>query len=178
MTFDRSAPIYPKSYDYTVADTSTISGVSAFNIRNWMKRGVISIGKKSLNGRILFCPADLVALRVIGDLNKLLSVDPSASKSVAVYISDYFTKWMQRENKSLHVTEDGCRVETRLILRMDSSGDGVAVEQMGWGEAVFGFKIPERNSEESWARHPMLILPVEQIFFDVLNDLFELMEQE
>lgn len=178
MTFDSNTPIDPRGYEFTVADAALVSGVSQNDIRNWMRRDVVSVGKKSRIGRIMFCPSDIVALRVIGDLNSLLSVDPSASKPVATYISNYFNEWMQRENRHLTVTESGHLRETRLILRLNSNGEGASIEQWEWGESVFNFKIPDRDSAQNWARRPMLILPVEQIFFDVIRDLSELLEQE
>lgn len=115
---------------------------------------------------------------MIGDLNKLLSVDPSASDPIGEHVAEHCRAWMRRENVHLHQTESGHRKETRLLVRLNPESGGGALTPVEWGDTVFGFKIPERGSDQDWARRPMMILPVEQIFNDVLEELFQLLEAE
>jgi hypothetical protein len=178
MTTVGDSPFDPTDYAFTVAEAATVSQVSENDIRNWMRRGVVPVGTKSRLGRIMFSALDIVRLRVIGDLNKLLSVDPSAADPVANHVAEHCRAWMQRENVHLHQTPDGYRKETRLLLHLNPEGEGGALTPVEWGDTAFGFKVPERGSGQDWARRPMLILPVEQVFNDVLEELFQILEGE
>lgn len=168
----------PDEYDFTVAEAAKVSQVSENDIRNWMRRGVVPVGKKSRLGRIMFSALDIVRLRVIGDLSKLLSVDPSAANPVAEHVAKHGREWMQRENVHLRMDEEGFRRETRLVVHLDDSGQWSAMTPMDWGQKVLSFKIPERGDDNSWARRPMLVLPVEQLFNDVFEELFQILEAE
>tara|TARA_B100001179_G_C18532078_1_gene377557 strand:- start:42 stop:581 length:540 start_codon:yes stop_codon:yes gene_type:complete len=172
------SPFEPNDPAFTVAEAARVSQLTESDIRNWMRREVVPVGTKSRLGRIMFTAKDIVRLRVIGDLNKLLSVDPSNGNVVAQYIANHFVEWMQRENTHLHVTPDGFKVETRLLVHLKLDGSGPEITPVAWGESAFGFKVPNRGEGDAWARRPMLILPVEQIFLDVLNELFEIIEGE
>lgn len=178
MTTLGDAPFDPTDYAFTVAEAATVSEVSENDIRNWMRRGVVPVGKKSRLGRIMFSALDIVRLRVIGDLNKLLSVDPSAADPVANYVAEHCRAWMRRENVDLHQTSEGYRKETRLLLHLNPEGEGGALTTVEWGKPAFGFKVPERGSGQDWVRRPMLILPIEQVFNDVLEELFQILEGE
>lgn len=179
MTEKPDVKLDPTEYHFTVAEASRISGVSQNDIRNWIRpeRKVVELGSKNRIGRILFSALDIVQLRVIGDLNKLLSTEPSVSAFLARDIATHCHAWLYRDNKQLHVDEKGYRRETRLLVHLDDDGDST-VTPFAWGSSVIGFKIPERGTGQDWARRPMLILPVEQIFTDVLEELWSLLEQE
>jgi len=168
----------PNEHAFTVAEAAAVSQVSENDIRNWMRRDIVPVGKKSRLGRIMFSALDVVRLRVIGDLNKLLSVDPSAADPVAKHVTEHCHAWLRRENVHLHQTPDGFRRETRLLLHLSPEGEGSALTPFDWGETTFGFKVPKRGSDQDWARRPMLILPVEQVFNDVLEELFQILEAD
>lgn len=179
MTMKPDVKLDPTEYQFTVAEASSVSGVGEHDIRNWIRpeREVVALGNKNRIGRILFSALDIVQLRVIGDLNKLLSAEPSKSALLARDIAAHCHAWLQRDNKHLHEDEKGYRRETRLLVHLGD--DGVStVTPFAWGDSVFGFKIPERGTGQDWARRPMLILPVEQIFLDVLTDLRSLLEAD
>ena len=178
MTTVGDSPFDPTDYAFTVAEAAAVSQVSENDIRNWMRRGVVPVGTKSRLGRIMFSALDIVRLRVIGDLNKLLSVDPSAADPVAKHVAEHCSAWLRRESTNLRRTPDGCRKETRLLLHLNPEGEGGALTPVEWGDTAFGFQIPERGSGQDWARRPMLILPVEQVFNDVLEELFQILEGE
>ena len=172
------SPFDPSDPSFTVAEAAKVSQLSENDIRNWMRRDVVPVGTKSRLGRIMFTALDIVRLRVIGDLNKLLSVDPSRANEIAEPIVDRCAAWMQRENVHLHQTPDGYRRETRLLVGLSPEGSGAFISALDWGDTAMGFKIPERGEENQWARRPMLILPMEQIFNDVLDELFTILESE
>lgn len=178
MTPVGDTPFNPTDYAFTVAEASKVSGVAEADIRNWMRRGVVPVGEKNRLGRITFSALDIVLLRVIGDLNKLLTVDPSAALPIAKHVADHCVAWLQKDNTHRHRTADGYRRETRLLLHLNPEGEGGAITPFEWGDTVFGFKVPERGTGEDWARRPMLILPVEQVFQDVLEELFQILEAE
>lgn len=178
MTTAGETPFDPTEHAFTVAEAAKVSQVSESDIRNWMRRGVVPVGKKNRLGRIMFSALDVIRLRVIGDLNKLLTVDPSVADPIANHVAEHAKAWMRRENVHLHQTADGYRQQTRLICHLDPKGEGSAITAVSWGDAAFGFKIPERGDDQSWVRRPMLILPVEQIFNDVLEELFQILEGE
>lgn len=171
-------PFDPTAYDFTVAEAARVSGVSEADIRNWMRRDVVPVGKKSRLGRIMFSALNIVQLRVIGDLNRMLGVDPSSANPIANQISDHCSAWMQRENAHLHQTKDGHRMETRMILNLGEDCATPSTANFEWGDTVFGFKVSERGEGDGWTRRPFMVFPVEQIFGDVLDELWAILESE
>jgi len=165
-------------YAFTVAEAADVAGVAELDLRNWMRRGITTMGKKNRLKRIMFNAKDIVALRVVGDLNRLLRVEPSMSLPIAARISEHFSEWMMKENRHLHEDADGHRVETRLIVHLAGDPAYPAITPFQWGESVFGFKVAQRGEEHEWTRHPFIVLPVEQIFGDVLEQLFAILESE
>ncbi|WP_306253887.1 MerR family transcriptional regulator [Parvularcula sp. IMCC14364] len=171
-------PFDPTDYAFTVAEASKASGLSEGSIRNFLRRETLPVGKKNRLGRIMFSALDTVRLRVIGDLNKLLSVDPSSAAPVAEHVVNHCAAWMRRENSHLHSDENGYRKETRLIIHLDRETGTPVMAPYAWGESLLGMKVPDRGDEQDWARKPIVILPVEQIFGDVLEELFQILEAE
>jgi len=171
-------PFDPSDYSFTVAEAAQVSGVTEMQIRNWIRRDVTTVGKKNRLGRIMFNALDIVGLRVVGDLGHLLNVDPSASIPIAAQVSEHCGQWLQKDNHHLHATEDGFKRETRLVVHLSEDHKSASLTPFAWGDSVFGFKVSERGEGSDWTRHPFLILPVEQIFCDVLDALFAILESE
>lgn len=168
----------PTENIFTVAEAAQVSRVSEYDIRNWMRRNVVPVGTKSRVGRIMFNALDIVYLKVIGDLNTLLSVDPSVASRVAAHVTERSAAWLQRDNTHLHATVDGYRKETRLLLHIDRESGEASLTPFEWGNSVLNYKIPDRDTEYDWARRPTVVFPVEQIFEDVFEELWAILEGE
>lgn len=172
-------PFYPQEPNFTVAEAAKVSGVAEADIRNWMRRNAVQVGTKNRLGRIMFSALDVIKLRVIGDLGRLIGTEPSASRSIADFVANHCSEWMQKKNVHLHQTPDGKRRETRLILNLGEDGKTPSIGAVEWGESAFAVKVAERDEPgNQWTRRPFLIVPIEQVFQDVLNELFSILEEE
>ena len=178
MTAPGDRPFDPTERTFTVAEAARVSGVTEFDIRNWMRRDVVSVGSKNRLGRIMFSAVDIIYLRVMGDFNRLVKADPSSVAVVAEEVATHCVAWLQRDNKHLHRTEDGYRKETRLVFHLGEDGKSPKLEKFDWGETVFGIKVSDRGEGMEWTRHPFVILPIEQFFGDVLEELWVILESE
>lgn len=178
MTPIGNRPFDPTDYAFTVAEAAKVSQVAEVDIRNWMRRDVVPLGTKNRLGRIMFNALDIVHLRVIGDLITLLSVDPSVANPIGAHVADHCLRWLRKDGENITETPDGFRKETRLILHVNTETGLPELSAVDWGETVIGFTVPERGSGADWARRPMVMLPIEQIFGDVLEELFQILEQD
>lgn len=177
MTDSGEQTIDPTANAFTVAEAAKVARVSEMDIRNWLRRSIVPVGQKNRMGRIAFSQFDILHLRVIGDLNKLLSVDPSTANPIADIVVSRAFQWLQRENQHLRKTSDGKRVETRLIVNLGEDGLSSNTTAMDWGEMAL-FKIPERGADNQWARGAFVVLPIEQIMHDVLEETWMIIETE
>jgi len=178
MAKSGDTPFDPTQAAFTVSEAARVSGNSELDIRNWMRREVVPVGQKNRLGRIMFTALDIVRLKVIGDLSRLLKTEPSASGPLAEYVADHCARWMQKSNHELHLDENGHRLETRLLLHFGEDGRTPSITPIAWGESVFAIKVSGRGEGMMWTRHPFLVLPVEQFFGDVLEELFQILEGE
>lgn len=178
MTGIGNRPFDPTERTFTVAEASRVSGVTEFDLRNWMRRDVVSVGSKNRLGRIMFSAVDIIYLRVMGDLSRLAGAEPSSVAVIAEDVATHCVAWLQRDNKHLHQTKDGYRKETRLIFHLGADGKTPCLEKYDWGDSVFGFKVTDRGEGLEWTRRPFIVLPVEQFFGDVLEELWTILESE
>lgn len=179
MTANGDLVLDPTERTFTVAEAARVSGVSEFDIRNWMRRDVVSVGSKNRLGRIMFSAVDIIQLRVMGDFNRLTGSDPSSAVAIAEEVAGHCVAWMQRDNTHLHKTKDGKRKETRLVFHLGTDGKSPQTEKLIWDERAWGFNIPDPEEDgPHWSRRPYVILPIEQFFGDVLIELFDILNGE
>lgn len=176
MTAFGDTAFSPTEPAFTVAEAARVSGNTELDIRNWMRRDVISVGAKNRLGRIMFTALDIVQLKVIGDMNKLLGTDPSASLPIAKHVMEHCAAWLRRDNKHLHRTEDGFKRETRLVLHLGD--DGRTQIMTPFESDTLTLPVTDRGQGSEWTRRPIVVLPVEQFFGDILEELFQILEGE
>jgi hypothetical protein len=112
-------PIYFKEYQFTLAEAAAVSGVSEKNIRNWLARDVLKIGKKHFLGRWLFNFLDLVRLTVMNDLTQQVAMQPVEASQIAngVGITDLVYEMTRRDaTGQLLDGKDGYRPNVNVMV--------------------------------------------------------------
>tara|TARA_R110000751_G_scaffold180038_1_gene286416 strand:+ start:26856 stop:27416 length:561 start_codon:yes stop_codon:yes gene_type:complete len=164
---------------FTLQEACQVSGVSKIDLRNWLSRGVVKVGFKHRMGRWMFSGVDIMKLRVIGDLIVLAKLDPSTAAPIGAALADRFHELSSSRNANGRVGEEnpgGSRRDTRIIVHLNESGDGVAFTLAKWDGATYELKASKRGSETEWTRRPHIVIPADQIMFDCMLALGEILE--
>lgn len=64
-------------------EACTVAGIDGKSLNNWTQREIISLGQMHRSGRRLYSILDLVKLRVIADLARILKMGPSFAEAIS-----------------------------------------------------------------------------------------------
>lgn len=81
-------PIDFRDYRFSVREAAEMSGVPEETIRNWDKRGQLSIGKRIVFRRVRLCLADAITLHVMFYLSVRLNIALGVAAKVSAYAGE------------------------------------------------------------------------------------------
>ena len=143
-------------YRFTVRDAEFLSGVAQKNIRNWIERGVLSIGQRHFTGRWTLNLLDVLQIRVMDDLAVRMAL-PSANMGESVkYAADTMKSW---RNGKLTGTN------ANVVFAVHDNGE--------WMVGRFaidnhGYRVPMRGDVNQALRRSHVVVPVTAMFEDIL----------
>ncbi len=152
---------------FTHGEAVKVTGVSSRNLNNWIQRGVIDFGMMHRTGRRLFSWAELVLLKVIGDLTECISMPPAEAVLLAIYAKDRITEMTERDQVG-NLIYKGLKSENRkyLVAWFDGNNHKADIVLL---EDFFGkHSIP----------HAVVVLPLDDIILRVINKAVGILKEE
>lgn len=173
-------PIANYEHQFTLAEACNISGVSENDLRNWKKRDVVDVGERHRTGRWLFSIVDTVLLAGMSGLMTLTKMDPSEAVQIAQHVVIRMEQMFQRgpDGRMISENPDGSRRETRIIVSYDKKTNTRNLTFAQWDGSSYSLQLPRRGEEKEWLRHPVIIIPADQIIFDTLEAAYKILEAE
>lgn len=143
-------------YRFTIRDAEFLSGVSQRNIRNWIERGVLSIGQRHFTGRWTLNLLDVLQVRVMEDLAVRMALPSAHLGNVVKFAADTMTDWRngklpgENSNIMLAVDENGAWLAGRMSIPHHA------------------YRVPGRGDVNQALRRSHVVVPVTAMFEDIL----------
>lgn len=168
--FDLDEPLFVRG------EVIEITGVTGQALDNWTQRGTIDVGTMHRSGRRMYSLADLVEIKIIGDLVNFITMPPGLAAGASKY--------------AVLEGQVGASVRMRLnqISKRDASGKmaykGTKHETHLYMTLWFEkgkHKIKIQTGTEwltnySWP-HPFIVVDLDSLIFRMLNAGFDVLER-
>lgn len=162
-------------YRFTLSEAASVATISEMTLRNWISRDVIKVGQKHRLGRWLFSGADIVRLRVMGDLIAVASMPPAQANEVADLVvarHAALAEWdYEAEQRGEPQKLQGWLRHYVAVWR-----EGEEIKRASYTEEKDRVALSTRTLEERpWLKGAHLIVPADYIVFEVTHALAAIM---
>lgn len=154
-----------KATQFTHGEAVEIAGVPSKTLNNWTHRAVIDIGAMHRTGRRLYSILDLIELKIVGELAEMTQMPPTQAAAVA--------KWARTRTLELSTRDSEGKLpevkpEERRFL-MITFADGMhKIAVMTGSDWFLKFTLS----------HPMVVVPLDDVIWEVVNKAFDVLERE
>lgn len=166
MTDFGNRPFHLDEPMLTTAEAVGISGVSLSSLNNWIARGTVDLGTMHRFGRRLFSINDLIALRIMSDLNAMVGMQPAVAYELAKYAVIRAFEMSERaaDGKLLY---RGQKAEERRYLFARRDGENFSIRVETTAAYFDAHSVPQ----------PVIVIPLDDIVLRTINDAFNTLEK-
>ncbi|CAN7495157.1 MerR family transcriptional regulator [Rhizobium sp. LjRoot254] len=158
-------------YRFTLSEAASVSTISEMTLRNWISRDVVKVGQKHRLGRWLFSGADIVRLRVMGDLIAVASMPPAQANEVADLVVARHTALAEWDYEAEQRGEPQ-KLQGWLRHYVAVWRDGEEIKRASYTEERDPVALSSKTLEERpWLKGAHLIIPADYIVFEVTHAL-------
>lgn len=173
MTFEETQ-IDWNEHQFTLREACYLSGVADDDLRNWLKRGILDMGKRHKLGRWLFSGIDVIQLRIINELKLGAGIDVSTALRQLPLFTVRLLAILNGQGQQTNADGSPQTLEYVWLERgfKTAAGDRAPMLVPVWWNGSDG-EMPDvmRHPDAKWSRRPHIIVPIDAIILDAKADV-------